>query len=378
MSRPELPTPNTDLAACRKAICQGSRSFWLASKLLPGALRRPAFALYAFCRDADDAIDNAPDPAAALPELYARLDRIYAEAGRPVSAADRLLAETVRHHHLPRALLDALIEGFTWDASGRRYQSHADLMAYCARVAGSVGVMMSVLMGVREANALARAADLGVAMQLTNIARDIGEDARNGRLYLPTAWLAEAGLDADQFLANPQPGAALARVVTRLLAEAETLYRRADAGIACLPGTCRPGIHAASRIYADIGRQVVASGCDSINQRAVVSTGRKLTLLLRAFALPPQHPNDLSLPPLVANRFLIEAVAQTPVVAPPLVRQPRPDSLPQRLLWMLKLLEAMDTRAPAHRDDPAGRVRSSRDAAFETVTMTGPSHAETA
>lgn len=378
MSRPELPTPNTDLAACRKAICHGSRSFWLASTLLPGALRRPAFALYAFCRDADDAIDNAANPAAALPGLYERLDRIYAAEGRPVSAADRLLADTVRQHQLPRALLDALIEGFTWDASGRRYHSHADLMAYCARVAGSVGVMMSVLMGVREANALARAADLGVAMQLTNIARDIGEDARNGRLYLPTAWLAEAGLDADSFLANPQPTAALTSVVTRLLMEAETLYRRADAGIACLPGTCRPGIHAASRIYADIGRQVIASGCDSINRRAVVSTGRKLTLLLRAFALPPQKPSDLTLPPLAANGFLIDAVKATPLADSAPLRQPRPDSLPQRLLWMLKLLEAMDTRTPEHGAEPVGAVRSARDAAFETVTMTGPSRAETA
>ena len=101
------------------------------------------------------------------------------------------------------------------------------LHGYAARVAGTVGVMMTLLMGVRDAAALARACDLGVAMQLTNIARDVGEDARAGRLYLPLDWLDEAGVDRDRFLAAPAPSPALARVVARLLAEADRLYARA-------------------------------------------------------------------------------------------------------------------------------------------------------
>ncbi len=99
--------------------------------------------------------------------------------------------------------LDALLEGFAWDAAGRRYDTLDDLLDYAARVAGAVGAMMAVLMGVRDPALLARACDLGVAMQLTNIARDVGEDARAGRLYLPLAWLREAGIDPDAFLADP-------------------------------------------------------------------------------------------------------------------------------------------------------------------------------
>ena len=97
---------------------------------------------------------------------------------------------------------DALFEGLQWDCEGRRYEDLEALHAYAARVAGAVGVMMALLMGVRDADALARACDLGVAMQLTNIARDVGEDARAGRLYLPLDWLREAGLDPAAFLAD--------------------------------------------------------------------------------------------------------------------------------------------------------------------------------
>ncbi len=101
---------------------------------------------------------------------------------------------------MPRALPEALLEGLAWDAQARRYATLSDLYDYSARVAAAVGAMMCVLMGVRDADALARACDLGVAMQLTNIARDVGEDARERRLYLPLDWLAEAGIDPDAFL----------------------------------------------------------------------------------------------------------------------------------------------------------------------------------
>ena len=178
------------------------------------------------------------------------------------------------------------------------------------RVAGSVGAMMAVLMGVRDAAALARATDLGVAMQLTNIARDVGEDARAGRVYLPLAWLAEAGLDADRFLAAPRHDAALASVVGRLVAAADTLYARADAGIAALPRDCRPAIRAARLIYAEIGREVVRAGCDSVTRRAVVSKRRKLALAAQAAgALASLHRPDTS-PPLAAALYVVEAAAR--------------------------------------------------------------------
>ena len=144
----------------------------------------------------DDAVDlNDAKPAAVL-TLRDRLDLIYAD--RPRNApADRAFAAVVEDHDMPRTLPEALLEGLAWDAMGRRYGTLSELFDYSARVAAAVGAMMCVLMGVRDANALARACDLGVAMQLTNISRDVGEDAAEGRLYLPLDWLDEAGISVE-------------------------------------------------------------------------------------------------------------------------------------------------------------------------------------
>lgn len=302
-----------DLAACRRLLAEGSKSFFAASLLLPARVRGPATALYAFCRLADDAVDR-DGGTATLARLADRLERAY--GGRPLDhPVDRAFADMVACFQLPRALPDALLEGFAWDDAGRRYETLADLEAYAVRVAGSVGAMMAVLMGVRDATALARATDLGIAMQLTNIARDVGEDARAGRLYLPTAWLAEVGLDPDRFLAAPRPSPALSAVVRRLLAAADALYARADDGIAALPRDCRPAIRAARLIYAEIGREVVRAGCDSVSRRAVVSKRRKLALAGRATAALASVRRPDAAPPLAAARYVVEAAAR-PAAAP--------------------------------------------------------------
>jgi len=179
-------------------------------------------------------------------------------------------------------LPEALLEGLAWDAEGRRFEDIGDLHDYAARVAGTVGAMMTLMMGVRSPEALARACDLGVAMQFSNIARDVGEDARAGRIYLPLAWLREAGIDPEAFLAHPVYTDALGSVVKRLLAIADTLYDRSLAGIARLPLGCRPGILAARALYSEIGREVERRGYDSVSQRAVVSFRRKAHLLARS------------------------------------------------------------------------------------------------
>jgi phytoene synthase len=305
--------PPDDLAACRAAIRQGSRSFHAASRLLPGRVRDPALALYAFCRLADDAVDHGGDARRAVAALHVRLDRVY--AGRPRNApADRAFAAVVAAHALPRALPEALLEGFAWDAAGRRYETLCDLMAYCARVAGTVGAMMSVLMGVRDRDALARACDLGVAMQLTNIARDIGEDAAAGRIYLPLDWMAEAGIDPEAFVSAPCPGPELVAIVRRLLGEASVLYARGEAGVAALPADCRPGILAARHIYAAIGRRVEAAGDELLQRRARTSGGEKLALAGLALArsvgtgVMPRSA-VLHAPPLPEAAYLVEAAA---------------------------------------------------------------------
>lgn len=330
-----------DMAACRAMIRTGSLSFHAASRLLPARVRDPALALYAFCRVADDDVDEVQDKAHAVLRLRERLDLIY--AGRPEDRpSDRAFAAVVRDFDMPRALPDALLEGLAWDAMGRRYASLADLHAYSARVASAVGVMMCVLMRVRDPDALARAADLGLAMQLTNIARDVGEDARAGRLFLPLDWLEEAGIEPERFLADPRPSPALARVTARLLAVADDLYRRASTGVSSLPADCRLGIAAARHIYAAIGTQVARAGHDSVTTRARTSRGQKLALMGRAVAsaglthvMP--RPALLHARPVPEVAFLIEAAGQ---------RSARPQRS-ETLLAILAQLEARDRSGAA-------------------------------
>jgi 15-cis-phytoene synthase len=300
-----------DLAACRASLAHNSKTFHAASLLLPPSVRAPATVLYGFCRLADDTVDVEGGRRLALTQLRRRLDRVYEGRPQPV-AADRALAAVVAQFAIPRSLLDLLIEGLSWDVEGRSYETMEDLQDYAARVAGTVGAMMSLLMGVRSPDALARACDLGVAMQLSNIARDVGEDARMGRLYLPRQWLREAGLDPAVWLAAPRFEPALAAVVQRLLAAADVLYARAASGVASLPLACRPGINAARLMYAAVGHEVARAGCDSVNRRAVVPGGRKGRLLMKAAVSLWPGSSQLGEPVLAANRPLLAAVAAVP------------------------------------------------------------------
>lgn len=272
-----------DLEHCREAIRHGSLSFHAASKLLPAKVRDPALALYAFCRLADDEVDEGDYQAGAVFRLQDRLDAAY--AGKPHNAPeDRAFAAIIEDFEMPRALPEALLEGLAWDAAERRYDTLSGVRDYSARVASAVGAMMCVLMRVRDPDALARACDLGVAMQLTNIARDVGEDARMGRIYLPLDWLAKAGIDPVNFTRETLPTDDVRRMVKRLLAEADRLYLRSEAGIDVLPLQARTGIWAARLIYAGIGKQLRKQGFDSISMRARTSGAQKLGWLMQAGA----------------------------------------------------------------------------------------------
>jgi phytoene synthase len=331
-----------DLAACRELLSDGSKSFHAASFFLPKSVRQPAAALYAFCRIADDAIDDCEgDQVVALDGLHERLERIFANDPQP-HAVDRAFAGAVKRFHMPRELPEALLDGFAWDAEGRTYDSISGVLDYSARVAAAVGAMMTALMGVRDANVLARACDLGSAMQLTNICRDVGEDARNGRIYLPLDWLREAGISPDEFLANPRFTPALGEVVKRMLALAETLYRRAESGIAKLPVGCRPGIYAARLLYAEIGHEVARNGYDSVSQRAVVPTARKMALLSQAVAATPFPGRDCAAEPLEENRFLIDAVAAAPAL--PGCDDTGRKRISKKVVWVLDLFESLEER----------------------------------
>lgn len=306
---------------------------------MPQRIRTPAYALYAFCRLSDDAVDAKDAPRDAVERLRERLDLAYAEKPRAIPA-DRAFADMVQRYQMPRALPEALLEGLQWDSEGWSPKTLSDTYAYSARVAAAVGAMMTVLMGERDTDTLARACDLGVAMQLTNIARDVGEDARNGRTYLPRDWLEEVGIDIDAFLANPQFDDRIAFCVERLLETADTLYDRAVGGIAALPGDCRPAIHAARLIYREIGRKVAANGYNSIDQRAFVSKQRKLVLLGTACNAAVWTSHNAPAPALAETAYLVDAVP--PFDAARGGYLPAPDARP--ISRILHILEQMERR----------------------------------
>lgn len=295
-------------------------------------------------------VDVADGGTAAIARLRVRLAR--ACAGEPIdSPVDRAFASVISRHALPHALPEALIDGLDWDARSVVLETFEDVLDYAARVAGSVGAMMAVLMGVRTEHLVARACDLGVAMQLTNIARDVGEDAAMGRLYLPRDWMREEGLDPDLWLRKPSFTPAIARVVARLLKAADDLYAKADPAIAALPASCRPAIFAARRIYHAIGVRVAERGYDSISMRARVSTAHKLRLLARATIDAILVPGmAATIPASRPVAFLVRAVTLT---------QPLPDrSIPVegmtgRILWVAELFANLEERRRAPR---AGRM----------------------
>lgn len=314
-----------DARLCQAHLSRGSKSFALAGLLLPASCAQDAAALYAFCRVADDLIDDSAEPHLAHTLLAARLNALVAASQKSAAALaslpyaeDRALGRTMRKHALPRAPIDALLEGFLWDAQGRSYSTLEDTLAYGARVAGSVGVCMAWLMGQRAAWVLARAADLGVAMQLTNIARDVGEDAERGRVYLPQDMLAEHGITSQQLVAAPNDAAApstaqislaVPEVVAELLGHADVLYARGRSGISALPWRCRLAIDAAARIYQDIGARILHQKPYRLHHRAVVPLWRKLWLVARAIACPKGRRGASHVQraePLPATLFLIE------------------------------------------------------------------------
>lgn len=308
-SSDDLGDSAADMAMCRELLRHGSKTFYAASFLLPRHLRGPATALYAFCRLADDAVDCERAKRSSVDRLRQRLHLAY--SGHPWShPADRAFSDTVHRFDIPRAIPEALLDGLSWDMEGRRYETIEALTDYAARVAGTVGAMMALLMGVRDQSLLARACDLGVAMQLTNIARDVGEDARTGRIYLPISWIREAGIDPDAWLAEPRYSPALGSVVERLLQRADELYVRADCGIAGLPTRCRPGIRAARLLYAEIGHTLRRSGLDSVSARAVVPSRRKLALLCLVASPPRRASAKLNEPALPATKFLVDCSAK--------------------------------------------------------------------
>jgi 15-cis-phytoene synthase len=274
-------------SVARETIARHSRSFALASALLGRRLRDQTAVVYTWCRRADDAVDIATDrgdAARALDVLRCELDDVYSGAARdPVLAA---FADVVRTRAIPRAYPAALLDGMAMDVADTRYATFDELLAYCWRVAGVVGLMMSHVFGISDDRALVRAAHLGIAMQLTNICRDVAEDWSRGRLYLPDELLAEHGANGLRAeLGSPLRRSAIPAigdVVRELLIRADRYYRSGDRGIAALPWRAALAVRAARSVYAAIGARIARAKFDVAAGRAVVPGARKVALVTAA------------------------------------------------------------------------------------------------
>ncbi|MFO1090918.1 MAG: phytoene/squalene synthase family protein [Hyphomicrobiales bacterium] len=331
-----------DVRACRAALKHGSKSFYMASLLLPRRVREPAGVIYAFCRQADDTVDVERSPLAAVDTLRERL--LSAARERPQNTPlDRALADVLARHAIPVAIPEALLEGLAWDVEGRRYADRSGAYAYATRVAGTVGAMMALLMGARSAELVSRAVTLGIAMQFTNIARDVGEDARAGRIYLPLQWLVEEGVDPEAFLRSPVYTSSIARVVRRLTNEADRLYDEGRTGIDGLPADCRPGIHAARLLYGEIGRRIHRDGVDPVRHRSVVPRGRKFALLSRAVCDSVLAAAPVPVSNIPEASFLVDAVLATPAPETP-DRTPKLAALDERAGWVVDLYSRLEAR----------------------------------
>jgi len=269
----------------RDVIRKGSKSFAAAARLFESETRGNVYMLYAWCRYCDDEIDGqelgfakAEPETSTIEERLARIRDLTQRAldGEPMDEpAFQGLQQIVRRYQIPRRYPMELIEGFAMDAADHRYETLEDTLLYCYHVAGVVGVMMTYVMGVSDPATLRRAADLGIAFQLTNIARDVMDDAKAGRCYLPRELLREFGVPPDD-LARPEYRKDVVRVAKELLRVADRYYESAADGVRALPLRAAWAICTARGVYRDIGEIVLAQGEAAWQQRAVVSTGRKL------------------------------------------------------------------------------------------------------
>ena len=269
-----------------------ARSFYFASFALGGARRRAALALYAFCRRLDDLVDASDAPAATLPARLAETEALVhaVHAGTPLPATPgpwhpselAALRDTVVRFGIPVEPFVDLLRGVGMDLVQHRYATFADLDVYCYRVAGTVGLMLTPVLGYRDEAALDPAADLGRAMQLTNILRDVGEDLARGRIYLPLDELAAAGLCEDDLFAR-RVDERFRRFMRGQIDRARRYYARAATGVRHLDGPrSRLCVRLMAGIYADILRVIEAQGHDVFRRRAVVTGRRKLVLAARA------------------------------------------------------------------------------------------------
>lgn len=261
---------------CRQRAASSGSSFYYSFLFLPPDRRRAITALYAFCREVDDAVDEVRDPAVARMKLaWWRSEIASVFHGEPQHPVARALVPVTRQFNLPLAHFNEIIDGMEMDLTIDRYPDFATLELYCYRVAGVVGLMAAEIFGFRNERTLEYAKTLGTAFQLTNIVRDIGEDARRNRIYLPLDELARFGVPVEQIL-QLRDSVDLHRLTGFQIERARGFYRRA---FDTLPAEdrCaqRPGLVMAA-IYLRLLDKIEAGGCNVIDRRASLTPIHKL------------------------------------------------------------------------------------------------------
>jgi phytoene synthase len=263
-------------AVCEEMVRRQSSSFYWGMRLLPSPKRRALMAVYAWCRLCDDAVDtqHGEAAAAALSALESRLDRIV--QGRPEEdAVDMALCDTAQRFRLPEEPFRQLLVGMATDLCWTGMATFDALRVYCERVAGTVGRLALEVFGYRDPEAPSLAVELGVALQLINILRDVVEDAGRGRVYLPLDQLAECGVEYEDVLAR-RPSPALSRLVERLAREAARRLKAADALTPLIQPDARACLRAIARVYGALLRRIEASGFDVISRPPTVPGWQKL------------------------------------------------------------------------------------------------------
>lgn len=270
----------------KRVLNHHSKSFAAASRLLSADCRDDVAVVYAWCRRVDDAVDHCTDsPWQVLRRLREELNAVY-QGGNLDDDGLAAFRDVIERRAIPIDYPRALLRGMQMDVEGFDYRTFHELQTYCFRVAGTVGLMMCHVLGVREAEALPHAAALGIGMQLTNVCRDVAEDWERHRLYLPRELLAAVGISAATRPQTHELSVELADsmrpVVAGLLDVADDFYRRGDAGIRYLSPRSGLAVRSARLIYAAIGGRVRATRCDVRAGRAHLGKGAKLGLCLRA------------------------------------------------------------------------------------------------
>ncbi len=268
------------VTSARAVMRQKGRTFWLASRLLPAGLLDDVAVLYAFCRAVDDAVDEATSDAAAAAQAERLARELEGDAPRPEVAA---FLDLAARRGLDLRFARELVAGVSSDVGSVRLESDAQLLRYAYLVAGTVGGLMVRLLGANDERALAPALELGIAMQLTNICRDVAEDAGRDRVYLPGERLVDAGLSFDDVLRGGADRSRLAKVIREVLSEADRHYEAARAGLRFLPWRARMAVAVAARLYRQIGvRLLAAQQGDPFAGRVVVPWQQKLRLAVSA------------------------------------------------------------------------------------------------